>query len=464
LNTSTIRRTQRPALPRLLLAVAVSAASLARADDLSELRKELDASRAAIERLEQRIRQLEAAQAAPARPAQTVTPAAAAPAVAAAPKAPAPAARSAADANLDLYGFVQLDAIYDFNQSDPDWKDTLRVSKIPINCPGDAGCGKDGETFFGVRQTRFGVRAKTPTPIGELNTRLEFELFGVGVDAGQTTPRLRHAWAELGEFGAGQTWSLFMDPDVFPNTIDYWGPTGMMFLRNPQLRWTPYRTGGTQFAIALESPSSALDTGKVQDIDPEDNPLSIQSENNLPDLTAQWRASGDWGHAQLAGILRSVGFETENARNGEPSGDELGWGLNASASLAVFERDKLHFQLAYGEGVASYINDGGSDLAPNDDLDGEELLPLLGALLYYDHYWNERWSSTIGWSIAQQDTTRGQYGSAYEGANYGNLNLLYYPVPGIMVGGELVYGELELRDGSKADDTRLQMSFKYSFD
>ena len=25
-----------------------------------------------------------------------------------------------------------------------------------------------------------------------------------------------------------------MDPDVFPNTIDYWGPTGMMFLRNPQ--------------------------------------------------------------------------------------------------------------------------------------------------------------------------------------------------------------------------------------
>ena len=50
----------------------------------------------------------------------------------------------------------------------------------------------------------------------------------------------------------------------------------------------------------------------IQDIDPEDNPLSIQSENNLPDLTAQWRASGDWGHAQLAGILRSVGYETEN--------------------------------------------------------------------------------------------------------------------------------------------------------
>ncbi|MBK6279433.1 MAG: porin [Gammaproteobacteria bacterium] len=466
MKTPYIRRVARPIFPRLLLALAVSSAALARADDLSELRQELEASRAAIERLEQRIRQLESAQAAPAGlSSETVPPAGAATAVVAAP-APtsSPAARSAADAKLDIYGFIQLDTIYDVNQSDPDWKDTLRVSKIPINCPDDAGCGKDGETVFGVRQTRIGIRGKTPTAIGDLNTKLEFELFGVGVDAGQTTPRLRHAWAELGDFGAGQTWSLFMDPDVFPNTIDYWGPTGMMFLRNPQLRWTAYRGKGSQFAIALESPSSALDTGKIQDIDPEDNPLSIQSENNLPDLTAQWRASGDWGHAQLAGILRSVGYETENTRNGEPSGDELGWGLNASTSIAFGTRDKLHLQLAYGEGIASYINDGGNDLAPNDDLDGAEVLPLLGALLYYDHYWNENWSSSIGWSIAEQDTSDGQFGSAYEGARYGNLNLLYYPVPGIMVGGELVYGELELKDGSEADDTRLQMSFKYNFD
>ncbi len=40
---------------------------------------------------------------------------------------------------------------------------------------------------------------------------------------GQTTIRLRHAYGELGQFLAGQTNSLFMDIDVFPNTIDYWG-------------------------------------------------------------------------------------------------------------------------------------------------------------------------------------------------------------------------------------------------
>ena len=74
-----------------------------------------------------------------------------------------------------------------------------------------------------------------PTDVGELKTQFEFELFGVGVDAGQTTFRLRHAYGELGQFGAGQTWSPFMDIDVFPNSIEYWGPNGMVFFRNVQV-------------------------------------------------------------------------------------------------------------------------------------------------------------------------------------------------------------------------------------
>ena len=78
-----------------------------------------------------------------------------------------------------------------------------------------------------------------PTAAGEIKTTFEFELFGTGVDAGQTTFRLRHAYGELGQFGAGQTWSPFMDIDVFPNSVEYWGPNGMVFFRNVQVRWMP---------------------------------------------------------------------------------------------------------------------------------------------------------------------------------------------------------------------------------
>ena len=77
------------------------------------------------------------------------------------------------------------------------------------------------------------------------------ELFGVGGDEGQTTPRLRHAWATYKNLGMGQYWSNFMDIDIFPNTIDYWGPTGMVFYRNQQARYS-FPMGEDEFSIAIE--------------------------------------------------------------------------------------------------------------------------------------------------------------------------------------------------------------------
>src|SRR6185436_19721165 len=104
--------------------------------------------------------------------------------------------------------------------------------------------------FAGVRQSRLGVKGYIPTEWGEIKTTFEFELFGTGVDAGQTTFRLRHAYGELEAFGAGQTWSPFMDIDVFPNSLEYWGPNGMVFYRNVQLRWMPLR-GANALTVAI---------------------------------------------------------------------------------------------------------------------------------------------------------------------------------------------------------------------
>ena len=102
---------------------------------------------------------------------------------------------------MEIYGFMMLDVGHDFKQIHPDWYDTLRVTKLPTF---EDEFGKDSRTFGGVRQSRFGVRTSSPTALGELKTTFEFEMFGTGVDAGQTTMRLRHAWGELGQFAAGQ--------------------------------------------------------------------------------------------------------------------------------------------------------------------------------------------------------------------------------------------------------------------
>ena len=103
--------------------------------------------------------------------------------------------------SMEIYGFAMLDMGHDFKQIHPDWFDTLRVTKLPSF---QDQFGKDNSTFAGVRQSRLGVKTSTPTSLGDLKTIFEFELFGTGVDSGQTTFRLRHAWGELGQFAAGQ--------------------------------------------------------------------------------------------------------------------------------------------------------------------------------------------------------------------------------------------------------------------
>ncbi|TVS10834.1 MAG: hypothetical protein EA419_09680 [Wenzhouxiangella sp.] len=367
---------------------------------------------------------------------------------------------SSQEVEFDFYGYIMLDMIYDFNRVNPDWNDTLRPSQIPVNCPGDAGCGTDGETIFGIRQTRFGMRAEIPTGIGTVNTKLEFELFGVGSDAGKTTPRLRHAWAELNQFGAGQTWSVFMDPDVFPNSIDYWGPPGMIFFRNVQARWTPLATERHRFAVALESPSSGVDSGKLPEISPS---LDVRGKEKLPDLTAHWRLQEKWGHFQAAGILRQVSYEAFDDALGQSfSGDETGYGVNLSGSFNTVGRDQLLWQIVYGRGIANYFNDGGVDLAPNAQFQAAAV-PIVGWLLFYNRWWSNAWSSSIGWSSADLDNRDGQSEQAFSKSNYGLVNLLHYPTDNIMVGGELLHGKLELNDGSEGTDTRVQFSFRFSF-
>ncbi len=168
----------------------------------------------------------------------------------------------AGDHNLELYGFIQLDAIQDFKRVNPNWDATLRPSRIPTTMGGQFG--SDGQSIFSVRQSRLGAKA-TGTLAGKpYEAKFEFDLFGVGKDEGQTTIRIRHAYASWGPFLAGQTNSLFMDGDLFPNTIDYWGPAGMVFLRNPQLRWTFWNRNGWKAAVALEHPSNDIDTGNLR--------------------------------------------------------------------------------------------------------------------------------------------------------------------------------------------------------
>ncbi|MCB1841931.1 MAG: hypothetical protein KDI09_03120, partial [Halioglobus sp.] len=325
-----------------------------------------------------------------------------------------------------------------------------------------------------VRQSRLGVKGNYGPDISFL---LEAELFGVGGDEGQTTPRLRHAWATYKQFGMGQYWSNFMDADIFPNTIDYWGPTGMVFYRNQQARFT-FPMGGDELSISLEDPSTALTVGRFRDLQFCDLPSpppdcdstvstfgeQFQAHNDLPDITARYRSNGDYGHVQVAGIVRKLGYESLATGNSE---EEYGWGINTSAGLKTWGRDVLKLQVVYGEGIGNYMNDGGVDIAPDSaDISraSAETVPLLGIVAYYDHYWNERWSSSVGWTMTDLDTRPGQADNEFAKGQLASVNLLHYPADNVMMGTELSWGEREDVSGDTGSDYRVQFSLKVGFD
>ena len=369
----------------------------------------------------------------------------------------APAEASPAPkAELEVYGFGQVDYVQDFGRVDPSWNDSLRPSRIPTT-PG--AFGSDNESIFSVRQSRLGTKGWLHTSHGTVMAFVEFDFYGVGSDAGKTTPRLRHAWGEWRWLGGGQTHSLFMDIDVFPNTIDYWGPSGMVFLRNPQIRITPIR-GDTTVAVAAERPSSDIDVGQYRDIAPEFGANAV-GKTEMPDFTAHVRHDGGWGHVQVAGIVRRLGYETLNQPGNDPSGSKMGWGFNASSNIKLWERDRIILMAVYGRGIASYMNDGGVDLAP--DSDGARAVPLWSYVAYFDHYWTDSLSSSVGYSRTQVENTDLQQPSAFRHGQYASGNLLWSPVSNGLVGIEYLWGRRTDFGGAHGDDHRLQLTVKYSF-
>jgi hypothetical protein len=369
----------------------------------------------------------------------------------------------AGGSRLDIYGFAMLDMGYEAGQSDPDWFDVLRPTKLPSF---EDQFGGDGHTFAGVRQSRLGFKGYIPTSKGQIKTIFEFELFGVGPDAGQTTFRLRHAWGEYGEWGAGQSWSPFMDPDVFPNSIEYWGPNGMVFFRNVQARWMPLQ-GDNEVYIALERPGASGDPGVFVGA-PEI--AGITARFPYPDLSGHYRANRKWGHLQVGGIVRKMKWDDSGPSN--LSGSATGWGVNVSSNLKV-NKDVVRLQVVYGEGIANYMNDATADVGAVTGGDVGEALPLLGVVAFYDRTWNDKWTSSFGYSLVDIDNSNAQAADAFQRGQYVLANLLYQPFSNLMWGGELQWGERQNNDDGgvdlsgneveSSDDLRIQFSVKYSF-
>jgi DcaP outer membrane protein len=350
---------------------------------------------------------------------------------------------------LKIGGYFKTDFIYDFKPAGN------AESFIPSSIPIPTAVGVNNSTVS-IRPTRLSLDFRIPsTTLGDVRFYLEGDLFGTNA----TTPRLRHAYAQVRNVLIGQTFSNFMDPDGFPDTLDFQGPNGMVSIRNPQLRYGMALSPSTTFYVSVEKPSSDITFKTPQ--------FSSQPNAPSPDGAIRLRQEFERGHFQVAAIFRSIAGFVPTTPN--PRTDSVfGWGVNVSTGVETFGKDNVIFAVAFGHGISRYLQDTsglGIDAEPKLST-GLKATPAVGVEAAYQHYWLKRLRSSAIYSYAAVDNTA-LFASAapgtYNHATYTGSNVIWNPFGSLNVGTEFLYGWAMEQNGQKANAPRIQFSAKYSF-
>ncbi|MBU1275505.1 MAG: hypothetical protein KJ720_09025 [Proteobacteria bacterium] len=350
-----------------------------------------------------------------------------------------------------LGGFAQLDVIHDTGAITTP---TDFVTSAIVTRGATKAQGSSGKTNFSVKTTQLWLETRTPVEQGHLKTYVSMDFFA---NAQSTTPdfRMREAYGELtkyvfgGDLLAGQAWSTAYYGVAWPNILDYEGPNAEVGQRVPQIRWSRQLDQGLILKLALETPTEH----------------SIQGA----DLLTAWPdgvASLEW----IAGPLKFQGSamvrDLRASLNDGPTETALGWGVVGNGNLGLpflHEGDNLTFSISYGQGMGSTINDSPPDAFYDSTNNSLEVLPVWGYYLAYEHKWAKTLSSVVLYGALKVDNADNQPYDSYHSTQYSCANLIWQPSSRWLFGGELLWGERVDKDGASGDDTRLQLTTKFTF-
>jgi hypothetical protein len=342
---------------------------------------------------------------------------------------------------LKIGGYFKSDFNYDLKPAgNPD-------QFVPSSIPIPQTPNVNSETIS-IRPTRLTLDFLAPSVLGGVRFYLEGDLFGTNA----TTPRLRHAYAQAKNFLIGQTFTNFMDPDGFPDNLDFEGPVGLVNLRNPQFRYGFAVGSSGAIYLAIEKPTSDVAFSTPD--------FTLQPNSPAPDFTVRYRDEFKRGHFQAAAILRSVAaYIPSGARD-----SVVGYGLNVSLGVKTFGRDNIILAGTIGRGISRYINDTSGLGIDAEVTDGHlKATPAFSMVSAYQHYWTKSLHSSAVYSYADVNNTDRAPGTTYGHSSYSAGNLIWNPFGTLSLGGEFLYGTLNREDGSKGNASRFQVSAKYSF-
>lgn len=360
-------------------------------------------------------------------------------------------------------------------------RDLYLPQSVPVYNPA-APTGSTRVTDFSAKQTRFWVDASTKLGQHDLKAYIEFDFQaapGTPMALGQGTQRttnaydlaMRRAFIKFDRWTLGQEFTNFSMLEALPESTDYVGGVdGIVFVRQPQLRYSYPLNAKTTLHVAVENPETASATvGSAAMVE--------NGEDHAPDATARLSYSDKFGRIDLSGILRQLRVDYQpgviSGTTGRVTDSYVGWGVNASGK--IFLNDKhtsdLRFEATYGEGIGRYL---GLNFSPDGVL--VKTTGKLGHVQNLGLYGSAHIALTPQWRInligsyqevyyaaaLDRATTTG-IGGYNKQAWSAAANVFYSPVKNIDLGLEYRRGHRELVNGLNGNVDRMDFAAKYTF-
>ncbi len=331
-------------------------------------------------------------------------------------------------AEVTVYGYIKADVIFD-SKSDG-VPESFWVPGIDE--------GDKSHIHLTAHQSRFGIRSRVDTAVGQIRTQLEMD-FTPGGHAGSIPLRLRHAvghwdFAPGWTFSAGQWWNIGALLPIGITTIDWGAYAGPVYSRLPQVR-LGYSSGPMSFAVAIEEPSF--------------------EHTSMPNIGASIQYDIPGGHQVVA-----TAEVADMPQADKLGGDDLGWQVAGGANINLADMATITVGAHYGEGlVMKYLAQ--QNFAPNFAVPpggfNWKWLNSSGDPL-------EAWGIVAGVSMPVTDTTT--FNAAWgmsdlldtplTGNNDKSMtvhaNLLWQPVSQMRLGVEGRWGRAEYNDGTPDQD------------
>jgi len=392
--------------------------------------------------------------------------------------------------SLRLYGFAELNWVHDLKGDASDVDYSTFAPYLPLR--NTANAERRQRDYFTARTSRLGLEMGSPTRFGVLSAKIEGDfnneprtgntaLYGSSgnVFTQQATSsygfRIRQAYGSFGGLLIGMTWSTFMDVDGLPETVDFNGPIGGTFIRQPVIRYTYGTPDYGGFTVALENSSSYV---LFADQDADGNPVpgvKASSLSRFPDLVLRWDKGFSWGSLNA----RAVTTEHRIDDGAGEKASRRGWGVGGSAFLKVRETDYFTVGVTFGDGIGRYLNyvEGALYDPSANVIRIERAIGVVAGYQFKPGDWvrvnlaygmtrnfnNEYTDEVIKAGLHSGLATSGSVGKFAVNRMVQQLHLgpIFTPLKGVDLGIEGIWGQRETLAKEKGDMVRFNFSAKY---